>query len=363
MCESCVDRIFSQGPAPCPIAGCGRTLRKARFKKQTFEDLKVEREVDIRRRIAKVYALISNPNFHINVRLTNPFLDSFNNREEQFEDLRAYNDYLEMVEDITFNLIERRDVAANEAKLNAYAKDNADSIAQNALVASTEHSSLEEREAAQREASRLSREVARREEEAEKREKELERRQALQQIAENGSTTISALDEQKVVLKQSGARRVAVEKARQVQAASDRKLASNMTSSGIPSNTITISNPTADSTFTVKGLKAPVKQVAEAPYDPFGGLIMDFKYYSLQSDYEHSWLDDTKTKPMYLAGGYDVHEYYARALLESNAGLCCYIADEKAQDITGSGDKALGTVGAAVAARQAGDIDMGDDNA
>ena len=54
MCESCVDRIFSSGPAPCPVAGCARTLRKQRFRKQTFEDIKVEREVDIRRRVAAV---------------------------------------------------------------------------------------------------------------------------------------------------------------------------------------------------------------------------------------------------------------------------------------------------------------------
>ena len=54
MCESCVDRIFSQGPAPCPVAGCGRTLRKVRFRQQTFGDIKVEREVDIRRRVGKV---------------------------------------------------------------------------------------------------------------------------------------------------------------------------------------------------------------------------------------------------------------------------------------------------------------------
>ena len=54
MCESCVDRIFSHGPAPCPIAKCKRTLRKAKFRKITFEDLKVEREVDIRKRVARV---------------------------------------------------------------------------------------------------------------------------------------------------------------------------------------------------------------------------------------------------------------------------------------------------------------------
>lgn len=57
MCESCVDRIFSHGPAQCPVAGCRHTLRKHRFRKQTFGDIQVEREVDIRSEIAKVYDL------------------------------------------------------------------------------------------------------------------------------------------------------------------------------------------------------------------------------------------------------------------------------------------------------------------
>ena len=72
MCESCVDRIFSQGPAPCPVAGCGKTLRKARFKKQTFEDVKVEREVDIRRRVASMYILpdLHPPNPLLSINLT-----------------------------------------------------------------------------------------------------------------------------------------------------------------------------------------------------------------------------------------------------------------------------------------------------
>lgn len=55
MCESCVDRIFSSGPANCPVAGCHKTLRKNRFRKQTFEDINVEREVDIRRRVMQMY--------------------------------------------------------------------------------------------------------------------------------------------------------------------------------------------------------------------------------------------------------------------------------------------------------------------
>jgi len=51
-CENCIDRIFTLGPAPCPQ--CGRMLRKAKFRKQTFEDTMVEREVDVRRRITKL---------------------------------------------------------------------------------------------------------------------------------------------------------------------------------------------------------------------------------------------------------------------------------------------------------------------
>ena len=38
-----------------------------------------------------------------------------------------------------------------------------------------------------------------------------------------------------------------------------------------------------------------------------------------------------KTKPEYLAGGYDVREYYARALCEAFAGLGVMVADEKAE--------------------------------
>ncbi len=60
MCESCVDRIFSHGPAPCPVAGCHRTLRKQRFRKQTFGDIRVEREVDVRKRVAKMYIIWSH---------------------------------------------------------------------------------------------------------------------------------------------------------------------------------------------------------------------------------------------------------------------------------------------------------------
>ncbi|KAI9245249.1 CDK-activating kinase assembly factor MAT1-domain-containing protein, partial [Phascolomyces articulosus] len=77
MCESCIDRLFSAGPAPCPI--CQQILRKNQFMSQIFEDLEVEKEVRIRKRVNKV----------------------FNKRPEDFPSLRLYNDYLEEVEDIS----------------------------------------------------------------------------------------------------------------------------------------------------------------------------------------------------------------------------------------------------------------------
>jgi CDK-activating kinase assembly factor MAT1 len=87
-CETCIDRIYTLGPAPCPQ--CGRVLRKAKFRKQTFEDTLVEREVDVRRRISKLFSpLYGVADFR------------FNKRREDFASLRAYNDYLEEVEEIS----------------------------------------------------------------------------------------------------------------------------------------------------------------------------------------------------------------------------------------------------------------------
>ncbi|KAG6587804.1 CDK-activating kinase assembly factor MAT1 [Cucurbita argyrosperma subsp. argyrosperma] len=64
------------------------------------------KEISIRRRIASI----------------------FNKREDDFPSLREYNDYLEEVEDMTFNLIEGIDVQAIEAKIARYQEENAEQI-------------------------------------------------------------------------------------------------------------------------------------------------------------------------------------------------------------------------------------------
>ncbi|KAF2210824.1 hypothetical protein CERZMDRAFT_44492 [Cercospora zeae-maydis SCOH1-5] len=129
MCESCVDRLFSHGPQPCPIPKCRETLRKNRFRQQTFEDIQVEREVDIRRKVAAV----------------------FNRREDEFESLRDYNDYLNDVEDITFNLINRIDEEDTERRFREYETAHQREIAENASLAEQESMSYSSLQKAERE--------------------------------------------------------------------------------------------------------------------------------------------------------------------------------------------------------------------
>ncbi|THF97124.1 uncharacterized protein LOC114299778 [Camellia sinensis] len=52
----------------------------------------------------------------------------FNKREEDFPSLTEYNDYLEEVEDMIFNLVEGIDVPAIEEKIAEYEKENAEQI-------------------------------------------------------------------------------------------------------------------------------------------------------------------------------------------------------------------------------------------
>lgn len=86
---------------------CGASLKKSDFRLQLFEDAKVEKEIDIRRRVLK----------------------DFSKTEQDFNDLRGYNDYLEMVEDIIFNLSHNIDVTDTNRRIADYKERNKDQIA------------------------------------------------------------------------------------------------------------------------------------------------------------------------------------------------------------------------------------------
>ena len=81
-------------------------MRRADFRLQLFEDASVDKEVDIRRRV----------------------LRDFTKNQEDFDDLRGYNDYLEMVEDIIYNLCNNIDVSATKQRIEDYKDQNRDQI-------------------------------------------------------------------------------------------------------------------------------------------------------------------------------------------------------------------------------------------
>lgn len=169
-CESCIDRLFTLGPAPCPI--CTKVLRKLAFNPQTFEDLAVEKEVAIRRRVSKEWVSLVSSKMIISCLKFN----RFNKRREDFPDLRSYNDYLEMVEDIMFNLINEINVPETEARIAAYRAENAALIQLNIQREKLEMQELAEDE----ERERLHREermrMIRQEEEEERLEREYEKK-------------------------------------------------------------------------------------------------------------------------------------------------------------------------------------------
>ncbi|KAJ5788491.1 hypothetical protein N7457_003481 [Penicillium paradoxum] len=325
MCESCVDRIFSSGPANCPVAGCRKTLRKARFRKQTFEDIGVEREVDIRRRV-----------MHI-----------LNRREEEFDSKRAYDDFLEQREDIIANLVSRIDVAKTEAQLQKYATENMQSIRANQAIEAEEASSFQARITLEQEEARLRRQAARQEYETERREMQAGREDFLSRLASGSSTDAAAIAREghRVLLKKSSARRSEEERIRQKQAA----LRGSETKRGTTLSTAELAG--AGDTGLVKGLRKIKTPEPEKAYDPFMGYVAEKRdYYSLQSYYPSQYLDPIRNDARMLAGGYDLREYYSRTLLEAFAGLSCFVGEEITQRDTTNVTKSTATEGAALAA-------------
>lgn len=318
MCESCVDRIYSHGPAPCRIVGCGKTLRKNRFRKKTFEDIQVEREVDIRRRVAAV----------------------FNRREDEFETLEDYNDYLNDVEDITYDLIHRINVEQAEAKLKKYAEANQQSIKENEVMAQQEASTWEAQQAVEKEQAKLRREAALREHEQLQRERQEGRRDVINQLA-SGQGDASKIAQ--VHLKRAGQTRV------------------NPSTSRVPSSATAPapSNGAPSGGFQIKGLKKKVIEV-EKPYDAFGGDTDTREYAVMQDRYDWNWLDDYYSKPVYAAGGCDIKEYYSHALCDAFAGFGIFIQDEVANKDMPSAPPLATQVAAVAAPAGKGDVSMDD---
>ncbi|KAM5129896.1 CDK-activating kinase assembly factor MAT1 [Mantella aurantiaca] len=120
LCESCVELLFVRGSGTCQE--CNTPLRKSNFRVQLFEDPTIDKEVEIRKKILKIY----------------------NKREEDFPSLRDYNDFLEEIEEIVFNLTNNMDLDNTKKKIDSYQKLNKDTIVKNKIKLTREQEELEE---------------------------------------------------------------------------------------------------------------------------------------------------------------------------------------------------------------------------
>lgn len=276
---------------------------------------------------------------------------SFNRREAEFTTLLHYNNYLEEVETLTFNLISNIDVSQTEALLASHAAQNAAAISHNAALDGVESASVSADLSAQREAAEARREAAWKEEEEEKREKAQGRREVLEKIANStGDADVVAKEARSVLLKKSTARRTITVKLR-AAAATPSTIHPFST---LPSQTITngSAKPTT-SGFQIEGLKPVIEVEPEKPYDAFGGVTITREYHVLRDHYEHPWLDQARTDPLILAGGYDLHEYYSRTMLEAFAGIGIMIGEEFGGSDGSAETEVIATAGAVDAAAAA----------
>lgn len=219
-------------------------------------------------------------------------LRSFNRREDEFDSLKDYNDYLNQVEDWTYNLIHNIDVEATKKQIDAYQRANQKEITENASVANQEHLTYEQRQAAEKQQARLRREAARREAEEERRIREEGRNSILNKVA-SGEANLG--DTRRVELKRTSGRKPPAQ-----------PQSNDPFSFGA-------SNGAGDAGFQIKGLKKRVQAAPEKPFDPFEGLDYKPEYYVVRDDYPWDFLDSTRKDIKHSVGGYDVAEYCARA--------------------------------------------------
>ncbi|XP_028834205.1 CDK-activating kinase assembly factor MAT1 [Denticeps clupeoides] len=120
LCENCVEMLFVRGSGNC--VECDTPLRKSNFRVQLFEDPAVDKEVEIRKKVLKIY----------------------NKRNVDFSSLREYNDYLEQVEELVFNLTNNIDAENTRQVMEQYQRENKDLILKNRAKLTREQEELEE---------------------------------------------------------------------------------------------------------------------------------------------------------------------------------------------------------------------------
>ncbi|CAH01717.1 Tfb3 [Kluyveromyces lactis] len=280
ICESCVDRIFSLGPAQCPYEGCDKILRRNKFKTQIFDDVGVEKEVDIRKRVFNVF---------------NKTLEDFDNNQDD------YDKYLEEVEDIIYNLDHGIDMEKTEERLRTYEELNKQLIMANLERSKQDVANFEQRQKFEKEMKLKKRLLEKQIEEEERANREWAKREIVNQLTVNEDAEEVIENVKKTVkLKKSSARRKLEEL-----------------------NKVLRNNPYMTMT------NGRMKKKDTVPFTPFNGDRDLHKRYELvENEYNDSFIRDLQKKKEYIASGFRADFIYDRMLTEAFMGLGCIISEE-----------------------------------
>ncbi|KAI0137651.1 CDK-activating kinase assembly factor [Hypoxylon sp. NC0597] len=328
MCTRCVENIFGKGPAQCPYPGCTKTLRQRGFRPAFFRDLTVEREVDVRRRVQAV----------------------FNMTQDDFETLRDYNDYLQQVEDLTFDLVQGGEAERREAeqKLLAYEQKHKDEIEKNKKRGREAESLRKQRDAAEAEAARQRRLEEQREEERARAEEASINAEVMEALARGEPGTAADIQARIVAQKRARVAKIAGSRFPSILNNSSNTPKTTTTTTTTATSTTTTPAPSSSNLLSIRGLKDKNAVKDEGadyylrPYDPFAGLDLTPSRYTLQDaasgpEYANPWLDDARSRDDHRVPGYSTREYVARALFEAFAGLGVVVEEEKADAAAVSG--------------------------
>lgn len=322
ICESCVDRIFSLGPAPCPYPKCGKILRKNKFKQQIFEDLIIEKEIDIRKKVSAIY----------------------NKTEEDFPgDLQGYNRYLENIEDIIFKLSysdDKQEIETVETELNKYEQEHKLEILERNMRESQRNDDLikykEARERLKQEKLKIQKQM-----ELEDLEYQREQQQELLDKLTNSSTTSEELikQQQNQMLKRSNLRRKQLQTINNQLDQQFNKINPFAKNNGV------------DSDDEQNGGGGGVNGSSKIPFTPFQGdrdlnkgytmlpvptdveSIMNIEQ-NISDSYYDPFINKLAKNKQYLGGGWRLQNVFQQALDEAFIGLGCNIELEKATTTT-----------------------------
>lgn len=238
----------------------------------------------------------------------------FNRRQEEFETLSDWNDYLEQIEGLVFDIVEGTDMERKKAdeRLKLYAEEYKEEIKESARAEKEEEELTRRRQAAEADGARRRRMAEAREEEEEKADLARARQEAIDALARgDGDANQIAKQAQKIIMQKAERRR------------------GDLAGAGSAGATDGVEGDRKGS-LTIRGLRKKAAPVVEEPYDAFGGLDLTPSRYVLQDSYENEWLSAAVNDTRHMAGGYSLQEYYARTMFEAFSGLGVFIEAEVA---------------------------------